>query len=177
MLDTCVLYPYYLADTLLTLADAEIYRPLWSVDVLDELRRSLISDASSTATAVDRRIAAMRAGFPAAEVRGYRSMIQSMTNQEQDRHVLAAAVRAGAEVIVTANTKDFAAAALDPYGVAAVHPDEFLLEQLDLHPGVVLECLHRQATGYQHEPRTVGGLAVRLAKAGARDFAAEILRY
>lgn len=41
-LDTCVLYPAYLCDTLLRLADAQAYRPLWSADVLTELRRNLV---------------------------------------------------------------------------------------------------------------------------------------
>ena len=53
---------------------------------------------------------------------------------EDDRHVVAAAVRGGAQGIITANAKDFPAAALEPLGLEAVHPDDFLLDQLDLSP-------------------------------------------
>jgi hypothetical protein len=74
-LDTCVLYPAYLCDTLLRLAEAEAYRPLWSADVLAELRRNLI-ERGIAADRVEHRIAQMsrsfeRGGVPrfAAEVR------------------------------------------------------------------------------------------------------------
>ena len=76
----------------------------------------------------------MEVAFPAASVTGYESMVDSMANQRKDRHVLAAAVHSGCEVIVTFNLKDFPGPALDPHGIAAVHPDEFLLDQLDLYP-------------------------------------------
>jgi hypothetical protein len=48
--------------------------------------------------------------------------------------VLAAAVRANVEVLVTFNLRDFPAPALEPFDIIAVHPDEFLLDQLDLYP-------------------------------------------
>jgi predicted nucleic acid-binding protein len=126
-LDTCVLYPAYLCDTLLRLAEASAYRPLWSVDVLSELRRNLI-DRGIPADRVDRRIAQMSRSFPDALVTGYESLIDGMTNHPKDRHVLAAAVRANAEVLVTFNLTDFPGPALKPYDVDAVHPDEFLLD-------------------------------------------------
>lgn len=74
----------------------------------------------------------MRTAFPDARVTGYESLIPAMTNHPKDRHVLAAAARADAAVIVTANLKDFPAAALEPYQIDAVHPDDFLLDQLEL---------------------------------------------
>ena len=77
----------------------------------------------------------MTRSFPGADVTGYESMIGGMTNDPKDRHVLAAAVRADAEAIVTFNLKDFPEAALEPYGITPIHPDDFLLDQLDLYPG------------------------------------------
>jgi predicted nucleic acid-binding protein len=123
-LDTCVLYPAYVCDTLLRLADAEAYRPLWSTDVLLELRRSLV-DRGLPADRVDRRIAQMSQSFPDAMVVGYESLIEAMGNDPKDRHVLAAAVRANAEVIVTFNLSDFPEPALKPYDIVAVRPDDF----------------------------------------------------
>jgi hypothetical protein len=72
LLDTCVLYPAYLCDTLLRLAEAEAYRPLWSDDILTELRRNIV-EAGIPADRVDRRITNMSQSFPDAMVTGYES--------------------------------------------------------------------------------------------------------
>lgn len=82
--------------------------------------------------------------FPDAMVTGYEALIPAMTNEPKDRHVLAAAVRADAAVIVTANLKDFPACALGPYDLDAVPPDDFLLDQLDLYPNQTLRCVREQ---------------------------------
>jgi predicted nucleic acid-binding protein len=92
-LDTCVLYPAYLCDTLLRLAEVSAYRPLWSTQVLDELRRNLV-ERGLPPDRVDRRITQMTRSFPDAMVTGYESLIDGMSNDPKDRHVLAAAVRA-----------------------------------------------------------------------------------
>jgi hypothetical protein len=86
-----------LCDTLLRLAEAEAFRPPWSADVPGELDRNLREHGLPEA-AVTRRISEMRRLFPYAEVTGYAPLIASMTCDEKDRHVLAAAVRARAEV-------------------------------------------------------------------------------
>lgn len=88
LLDTCVLYPAYLCDTLLRLAEAEAYRPLWSADIVTELRRN-VADAGIPADRVDRRIAHMSRSFPDAMVTGYETLIDSMSNDPKDRHVVA----------------------------------------------------------------------------------------
>ena len=74
-----------------------------------------------------RRISTMQEMFEDAEVTGYECLISSMGNQAEDRHVLAAAVRAGAHAIVTQNVKHFPLAALRPYGVELMTADEFLV--------------------------------------------------
>jgi hypothetical protein len=76
----------------------------------------------------------MSRSFPDALVTGYESLVDGMTNHPKDRHVLAAAVRANAEVIVTFNLRDFPEPALKPYDIAAIHPDDFLLDQLAVGP-------------------------------------------
>lgn len=92
-----------------------------------------------------------------------------MTNDPKDRHVLAAAVRASAEVIVTFNLRDFPDSAVKPYDVAAVHPDDFLLDQLDLYPRLTIEALRLEAASYRREPTTVRGVLVRLDGLAYRD--------
>jgi predicted nucleic acid-binding protein len=142
-LDACVLIPIKLTDLLLRLAEADTYRILWSAEVLDEVERNLprlgvSSDKART------RIQHMCDTFPDAMVTGYEALALVMTNDPKDRHVLAAAVRADAAVIVTNNLKDFPASALDPYDLDAVCPDDFLLDQLDLYPIQTLRCVCEQ---------------------------------
>jgi predicted nucleic acid-binding protein len=176
LLDTCVLYPAYLCDTLLRLAEAEAYRPLWSADILTELRRNVV-EAGIPADRVDRRIAQMSHSFPDAMVTGYDSLIDGMANDPKDRHVLAAAVRANAEVVVTFNLRDFPEPALKPYDILVVHPDDFLLDQLDLYPGLTVEVLEQQAASYRREPTTIAGLLPLLERTGLPQFTAEVRRH
>jgi hypothetical protein len=128
-----------------------------------ELRRNVI-ERGVREERVDRRIGEMVRSFPDAMVTGYESLIDGMTNDPKDRHVLAAAVRANAEVVVTFNLADFPEAALKPYDVFAVHPDEFLLDQLDLYPAQTIEVLEQQAASYRQEPTTVDQLLATTAQ-------------
>ncbi|MDE3721288.1 PIN domain-containing protein [Nocardiopsis sp. N85] len=146
---------------------------MWSDEILDELRRNV----KKRGIPIDHRIAQMRQAFPDATVDGYEPLVESMTNDEKDRHVLAAAVRGSAEVIVTRNTKHFPGSALAPYDLSAVHPDDFLLDQLDLHPGATLGVPERQADPYRREPTTVLGVLSRLERDGVPGFAAEVRRH
>ncbi|MFD1076675.1 PIN domain-containing protein [Longispora fulva] len=158
------------------LAEASAYRPLWSPDVLTELRRNVI-ERGVPEERVDRRISQMGKAFPDALVTGYESLIGGMTNDPKDRHILAAAVRAHAEVIVTLNLRDFPEPALKPYDVIAVTPDEFLLDQLDLYPGTTIGVLRQQAAAHRREPKTVLGLLTFLERSGLPQFAAEVRRH
>ncbi len=153
-LDACVLVPINLTDVLLRLAGAKTYRPLWSPHVLAEVERTLLSDRLNVSEdGVAKRLRVMREHFPDAEVSGYEALIPDMTCHEKDRHVLAAAVRANAEVIVTANTSDFPDASLIPYDITAIHPDDFLLDQLDLYPGKTIQCLKELVNARRKPPR------------------------
>ncbi|WP_198946122.1 PIN domain-containing protein [Pseudofrankia asymbiotica] len=164
-----MLYPAYLCDTLLRLTEADVYRPLWSDDILIELRRNVLA-AGLPADRIDKRLGNMRRYFPDATVTGYEHLVDGMTNDAKDRHVLAAAVRANAEAIVTFNLRDFPAPSLKPYDLTAIHPDEFLLDQLDLYPELTIEVLERQAASYRREPTTVAGLLPLLARTGLPRF-------
>jgi len=144
VLDACVLIPYHLSDLLLRLAEADLFDPRWSADLMDEVRRNLTLKLGVPADKAERRVNRMTVSFPLAAVEGYEQLIPAMTNQQKDRHVLAAAIRADADLIVTTNLKDFPVSALEPYGIEAVHPDEFLLDQLDLDPARTLEVLTRK---------------------------------
>jgi predicted nucleic acid-binding protein len=153
-LDTCSIFPAYLCDTLLRIAEAGAYRPLWSIGVLAELERNL-PERGLSAEAVTHRVTEMRRAFPDAEVSGYEDIVDTMTCDPKDRHVLAAAVRSGAEVLVTFNTSDFPVESTGDYDIEVVHPDSFLLDQLDLYPGITVAALREQAGSYNSPAMTV----------------------
>ena len=96
---------------------------------------------------------------------------------DDDRHVVAAAIRAGAQAMIdTVNLDDLPAARLSPLGLEAFQPDTFLLDQLDLSPPTVLQVIREQAAHTvrpRHTPQELAGL---LARAGVPGFADEILR-
>lgn len=170
-----MLYPSYLRDTLLLLAEAGLYRPLWSADILEELHRNLVK-AGLAANRVDGLIAAMRAAFEEAEVVGYESLVEAMTCQAKDRHVLAAAVRARSGSLVTFNIRDFPPESINPYSIELLTADEFLLDLLDLAPPLVVRTLKAQAGGYKRDPRTTASLLTALEKGGVVRFADEVRR-
>ncbi|MDX3489349.1 MULTISPECIES: PIN domain-containing protein [Streptomyces] len=174
VLDTCVLFPNYLRDTLLRLAEAELYEPLWSADILDELTRNVAARIGDPKA--KRLVDAMADAFPESLVTGYAPLIPVMTNDPKDRHVLAAAIGGNAHAVVTLNLKDFPSAASEPYGIEVLHPDDFLLDMLDLVPVELHAALHTQVSGYRKEPRDLHGLLDRIGAGGAPQFAAEVRR-
>ncbi len=164
-LDTCVLFKPILCDTLLSSAEDDAFHPLWSNDVLGELERNLIARGIPR-TGAARRIEHMRRHFPEAEVTGYDHLIPSLDNQSKDRHVLAAAVRGDAEVLVTENLRDFPADSSRAHAIEVAHQDEFLEDLLDLQPNTILGALARQASRYRRDPRTVEDLLITLGNSG-----------
>jgi hypothetical protein len=126
---------------------------------------------------VGKRFAQMREAFNDAMVTGWQELVPGvLLPDEDDRHVVAAAVQGGAQGIITATAKDFPAAALEPLGLEAVHPDDFLLDQLDLSPPTILQVNRDQAARTRRPPLTPRDLATLLGRAGVPGFADEILR-
>jgi hypothetical protein len=145
LLDACVLVPVALADTLLRVAEKGLYCPLWSDRILGEAQAAI--EEIHPGIDAGKRFASMREAFDEALVTGWEELEQGIRlPDEDDRHVVAAAVRGGAQAIITANAKDFPAAALKQLGLEAVHPDEFLLDQLDLSPATLLQASQTSPT-------------------------------
>lgn len=176
-LDTCVLYGSTVNDTLLRIAEEGAFRPHWSSHVLDELQRNLVSKAGLAPERVARRIYAMNRAFPDAEVLGYERLTDAMSCDPKDRHVLAAAAHGRCEVLVTFNVRDFPRSSLEGLELSVVHPDAFLLDQIDLYPGRVGRALVGQATESDRPRLTMGSLLSALARGGVPDFADEARRH
>lgn len=149
VLDSCVLIPMPLVDTLLRMAeDPRLYVPKWSEDILDEVGRNLVSALNLTAGQSAHRLVQMNNAFPSALVHpSYKRLIAGIPPEihPKDRHVVAAALRANCELIVTYNRKDFPQAALSELGITVQGPSTFLIRLFDLEPAVATRKLHEQA--------------------------------
>jgi hypothetical protein len=161
VLDACVLIPPALRDTLLRAAAADLYSARWSDDILEEVRRNLVSQMGLTVDGAQRLVAAMRSAFPEAAVAGYQGLIEAMTNHPKDRHVLA--VACGAQVIVTSNLRDFPDTALTPHGVEAESPDDFLAHLFDQDAGLMVQIIAEQSQDLPNPPKTVDDVLAMLA--------------
>src|SRR5579875_2727195 len=171
VLDANVLWPQYLRDALLTAAEYDLYRGHWTDAILDEARTSLIREGRLTAERAEWTFGEMRRGFPHFLVTGYERLIPLMMNDEKDRHVLAAAVHAGADTIVTFNTKDFPLTSCEPYAIDIDTPDDFLMDLWVSNPSTMARALVRMANRLNKPPLTVQRLVADVLGGPAPAFA------
>jgi len=158
--DACVLYPAPLRDLLVRLANTGIVRARWSEPILDECFRSILKNRPDLKPeALQRTRELMTQAVADCIVTGFEDLIEGLELPDpNDRHVLAAAILAGAQAIITLNLGDFPDGKLAPYNVEAKHPDDFVLDAIDLAPGLVTTAVSLQASSLRNPPRTVGEL-------------------
>ncbi len=176
LLDASVLRPALLCDVLLRLAEAGAYRPHWSTDATVELHRALASTPGIGPRAAARRVREMNQAFTDAAITGYEGLSEAMTCAPQDRPVLAAAVHGGCQVILTFDPQRFAPQSTVRYFVQPVHPDDFLLDHLDLDAGTMMNALDSQLSAMRWSNLTVVRFLDRLQEAGLPGFASELRR-
>lgn len=166
--DACVLHPAPLRDLLLRVARAGIVQARWSPTILDECFSSIARERPDLdPKRLERTRELMEIALPAAMVHEYESLIDAISLPDiDDRHVAAAAVRAGAQAIITFNLKDFPAAALARYGIDAKHPDDFVLDCLDLAPALVANCIREQASALRNPQRSIADVLADLRNGG-----------
>jgi len=158
VLDSCVLYPMYLRDTLLRADEAGLYRVHWSQEILDGALRNLVANQKMQIQQVNRLEVQINRAFPDAMLNVTDRLIPYMDNHEGDRHVLAAALIAKAHVIVTENLKHFPAVVLSQYQVEAQSADQFLTYLHDLFPQEIRQVLQTQASDLKKPPLSVTDL-------------------
>jgi len=175
VLDACVLVPVALADTLLRIAERDLYRPLWTARIVAEAAEAIVEiHPDIPPEQIQQRFAAMDDTFEDARVDGWEDLEDTVTLPDpDDRHVVAAAVRGRADAIVTANVRDYPVDVLHPLSIEVIHPDDFLLDQLDLAPRIILDVLREQAAHTRRPALTPVDLIARLARAGVPGFADE----
>lgn len=173
LLDACVLVPIAQADCLLRLAEVGLFRPLWSREILDEVVAAVetihptLADGRAAA-----RTSAMDRSFIDACVTDWESLVDSIDLPDpDDRHVVAAAIRGRADVLVTNNLRDFPPDRLQPHEIEVQSPDTFLLNQLDLDPERVMTSLRKQAEAARRPEVSLSTLLHHLSRCGLPGFA------
>ena len=143
LLDASVLYPAPLRDLLLQLAISGLFQGKWTEEIHDEWIRNLVKnrpDLSLDKLTYTKNT--INKAVPDCLVTGYESLVEALSLPDaNDCHVLAAAIRSHAQIIVTYNVKDFPRNILEKYDVEALHPDAFLRHQIDLSPPLFLACV------------------------------------
>lgn len=148
-LDANVLYPAGLRSLLMYLAVEGLFRAKWSDAVHEEWMAAVQRDFPDiTRQQLEHIRELMQRYTEDSLVTGYEPLMAGLDLPDpNDRHVLAAAIRCGADVIVTRNVRDFPEDSLDPLGIDAQDPDTFITHLLDLSPGGVVAAArnHRQS--------------------------------
>lgn len=129
LLDACVLFPTILRELLIGAADCGLYKPFWSDRILEEWARASIRLGEGAEVIARGEIALLRAQHPDASINASQALIETLYLPDlDDRHVLASAIEAKADILLTANLKDFPTRTLSSHGVVRRDPDGFLLE-------------------------------------------------
>lgn len=133
ILDTNVIYPLWTRDLLLWFAFYDLYTPKWSQNIftewIDVMKRKGVDENEA-----QKRANVMNEAFPDALVENYESLVDNLKLPDtDDRHVLAAAIKADANLIITNNLKDFPEDYLASFGLKAKAPDDFFTDIIDLN--------------------------------------------
>ena len=176
VLDACVLYPPSLRDLLLRLAVAGAYEPRWTEEIHAEWTRSVLADRPDvTPVQLDRTRRLMSQAIPNGLVSGYEELIPTLRLLDaNDRHVLAAAIKAGAAVIVTFNLSDFPAATLEAHGIEPLHPDVFLPALFDGQPDLFLRAVRAHRASLLNPPKDPEGYIQTLRVNGLKELALRV---
>ena len=168
LLDASVLYAAPVRDLLLELALSALFQAKWTERINAEWIRHLLANRPDlTAAQLARTRALMQAHVRECLVEDYEALIDTLTLPDpDDRHVLAAAIKGHAEVIITFNLADFPAAILARYGIAAQHPDAFLGTLLESDRGEVGAAARRIRARLRQPPLDVPAYLAVLERCG-----------
>lgn len=154
LIDTCVLYPTVMREVVLGVAKAGLFEPFWSARILEEWARAAIKLGPTGEAQARGEIALLRAAWPTAERPAAPGVAQRLWLPDPDDvHVLAVAVDASADSIMTLNAKDFPRGVLAEEGITRVDPDGYLSDLWPLHEAVLRDV----CAGILETARTMSG--------------------
>ena len=173
LLDANVLFPFRKRDILLRFHHTGLFRARWTARILDEWTRNLLERKPHLERSVRAQRQAMREHFAAALVTGFEPLIGTLELPDaNDCHVLAAAIRCGAQYVVTDNLADFPAGVLAPFDIEAIGADAFLSRTFDLYPSEALGVLSTLREAYRNPPFTPSEFVRDLTAKGLPRLAA-----
>ena len=177
--DACVLYPAPLRDLLMRLALADLYRARWNDQIHEEWITAVLRNRPDLSRQqLERTRSLMNAHVRDALVDGHQSLIPALELPDpDDRHVLAAAIKCGADLILTFNLDDFPEHMLARYGIGACHPDLFLVDQLQLDAERVCAAMRQHRASLTNPPKTVGEYLGTLEAQGLNGFSQAVRPY
>jgi predicted nucleic acid-binding protein len=155
--DACVLYPAPIRDFLMHLALSGLFRARWTNQIHEEWISSLLEKRKDlTREKLVRTRDLMNVHAEECLVSDYEHLIDNINLPDpDDRHVLAAAIKCSASVIVTYNMKDFPLSEISKYDVEAQDPDTFIMHLLDIDTGAVCSAVKRQRSNLKNPPKNV----------------------
>lgn len=165
--DANVFYPAPLRDLLLHLAATRLFRARWTAQIREEWIRNLLANRKDLSPErIQRTAHLIDLHIHDCLVEGYEHLIPCIGGMpdKDDRHVLAAAMKCGAELIVTFNLKDFPSSALEEYGVEAIHPDDFVADLIDLDTSACIQAVREMRASLKNPPKSQDELLATLLK-------------
>lgn len=177
--DACVLYPAPLRDFLMRLALMDLFRARWTDRIHEEWIGALLRDRPDLKREqLDRTRDLMNSSVRDCVVTDYDLLIDGLTLPDpDDRHVVAAAIRARADVIVTFNLDDFPNDYLAQFGIEAQHPDEFIPHLIDLSAGAVVTAAKLQRASLRNPPKSAEELLDALARQRLPETVVRLRRF
>lgn len=173
--DANTLYGNTVRDLHIRIARAGLVQAKWTNEIVDEMlaaRRRNHPDVEPEK--LERLKQLINDAVPDCLVTGYESLIGGLTLADMDdRHVLAAAIKAGAQVIVTAD-RGFTPEVLEPWGIEAKSPDNFVLDQISIDARIVYSCVVEIASSRSRPPQTVEDVLTQLERDGLVQSAAAL---
>ena len=162
-------------DLLVRIAQTGLVQAKWTDRILDEALAAVLKSRPDVPPEKLTRVRELMIdAVPDCLVSGYEPLIDGLYLRDpDDRHVLAAAIKSGAQVIVTAD-KDFTAADLAPWNIEAKHPDDFVLDQIDINDRMIWGCVQQIANSRHSPPDTVEDVLGQLERSGLVRSAAAL---
>lgn len=173
--DASVLFSARLRDLLVRLALTDLFRAKWTNDIHKEWIRAVCKRRSVDAERLERTRKLMDAAVRDCLVGGYGDLIEKVRLPDQDdRHVVAAAIKSGAQTIVTFNLRDFPLRELQKWDIEARHPDAFIVDLMGINLPKVIEAVRAQREALVNPPVTPAALVDGLERNGLRQTAARL---
>lgn len=177
--DSCILYPFYLRDFFMHLALTDLVQAKWTAHIHEEWMRNVLIDKphlKKEQLQIVRQL--MDENTRDCLVTAYEPLIEKIILPDlNDRHVLAAAIKASASIIITYNLKDFPSTETEKYGVEAQHPDEFISQLLDIAPGIICGAIRRLRGNYKTPPVEADTYLEILARQALPNTASKLKEY